>query len=335
MSISQAMEKAADRLRTDLPSVQATAHIEGGGRYFNRDGVTPLDRFEPHHFTREHWAAIGFNPAGRAPWRASLALSKSQRRRMQRKAQQIDPEAAAYATSHGAFQIMGFHARRLGYASALDMVEQFKTIAGQIDGFVNFILANNLDGALRRHDWLTFASGYNGSGQARRYAALIAKAYRRFANGRPSVEILGIGSRGESVAALQQRLVAAGYQVEVDAAFGPATEEAVRAFQADKGLAIDGIVGARTWAGLEAYKDATVDTDPVPQDEAADKDETITEGKGAATGAGVGGALIWALSSILGEIQGYAEIILISALAITLVGGLILFRRQLRNWMEK
>jgi peptidoglycan hydrolase-like protein with peptidoglycan-binding domain len=55
------------------------------------------------------------------------------------------------------------------------------------------------------------------------------------------------GECSESVKEWQERLVALGHSIEVDGAFGPATEEATKAFQSHKGLAVDGIVGHHTW----------------------------------------------------------------------------------------
>mgnify|MGYP003375351633 FL=1 len=63
--------------------------------------------------------------------------------------------------------------------------------------------------------------------------------------------VLQKGSRGEEVRELQQRLNASGYSCgKVDGIFGQKTLEAVTAFQADRGLAVDGIVGAKTWNEL-------------------------------------------------------------------------------------
>ena len=64
---------------------------------------------------------------------------------------------------------------------------------------------------------------------------------------------LGIGSAGPDVIALQERLVTLGFDVgAVDGQFGPGTAAAVQAFQASVGLAADGVVGADTWAALDA-----------------------------------------------------------------------------------
>jgi len=59
------------------------------------------------------------------------------------------------------------------------------------------------------------------------------------------------GSRGEDVTALQKQLAVLGYTVgNIDGIFGIKTQEAVKAFQADQGLAVDGIAGPKTWAEL-------------------------------------------------------------------------------------
>ena len=53
------------------------------------------------------------------------------------------------------------------------------------------------------------------------------------------------GSRGEDVKTLQRKL-----NLVADGIFGQLTEEAVREFQKSHSLAVDGIVGAKTWAAL-------------------------------------------------------------------------------------
>lgn len=59
------------------------------------------------------------------------------------------------------------------------------------------------------------------------------------------------GSRGADVTYLQQRLIALGYKPgNADGIFGSKTLAAVKAFQKDHRLTVDGIVGTKTWAAL-------------------------------------------------------------------------------------
>jgi peptidoglycan hydrolase-like protein with peptidoglycan-binding domain len=58
------------------------------------------------------------------------------------------------------------------------------------------------------------------------------------------------GDQNHPVKTLQYLLRARGHTVTVDGIFGPKTDAAVRAFQQQKGLAVDGIVGPNTWGAL-------------------------------------------------------------------------------------
>ena len=60
------------------------------------------------------------------------------------------------------------------------------------------------------------------------------------------------GSKGDAVKKLQQILNSKGYKLSVDSDFGPATESAVKAYQKDHGLTVDGEVGEKTWGSLFA-----------------------------------------------------------------------------------
>jgi N-acetylmuramoyl-L-alanine amidase len=67
------------------------------------------------------------------------------------------------------------------------------------------------------------------------------------------VRIFRLGDRGPEVADIQQRLLAAYANIdpeELDGRFGPSTDAAVRAFQAQRHLRIDGFVGPDTWGQL-------------------------------------------------------------------------------------
>ena len=266
MEIESAMAKAANRIGCDLPAIKAVFRVEAAGKFFGSDGK-PVRRFEPHHFPRKWWGKIGFNPGGQAKWRASLKLSRKVRERMYAQALVLDREAAARATSYGAPQIMGFNHEAAGYSSAIEMMTSFTSAGEQIKAFAELILSWGIDGAVRAHDWLGFARRYNGSGQAPRYARAIAGAYRRENKGVASSNVLRLGSRGQSVAALQERLRGAGYEVDVDANFGGQTHEAVLAFQRKVGIKVDGIVGGRTWEKLNAVQHSDIVTKPEPQDE--------------------------------------------------------------------
>lgn len=72
-----------------------------------------------------------------------------------------------------------------------------------------------------------------------------------------NVEVLKKGSKGDTVRAMQILLAGNGYQMEyngkvygVDSSFGNATENALKAYQADHGLSPDGSCGPKTWAKL-------------------------------------------------------------------------------------
>lgn len=58
------------------------------------------------------------------------------------------------------------------------------------------------------------------------------------------------GSNGLYVTELQEMLKKRGYTLKTDGIFGTKTLEAVKAFQADNGLKVDGVVGEKTWRKL-------------------------------------------------------------------------------------
>lgn len=82
--------------------------------------------------------------------------------------------------------------------------------------------------------------------------------------------ILRVGSQGDEVEKLQQKLADIGYyNEEVTGYFGQYTEKCVKNFQTDMGLLSDGEVGPYTWSALESYQkptqpatEATKATDP-------------------------------------------------------------------------
>lgn len=230
-----AFADAARELGCEEAALRAVWEVEAGGRGFRADRSLER-RFEPHHM-----------PDARMGWRESLRIPQARREEMFEQGFIDHPTAALRATSWGAPQIMGFNHKAAGYATARQMVEAMaKYEREHLVAFVALVKAWGIDSALRGRDWLAFARRYNGTGQPEVYARRMEAAYRRHA-GRPSPVVLRVGDRGPNVARLQRAL-----GIEDDGAFGPATLRAVQEFQARRNLPVDGIVGARTWAALEA-----------------------------------------------------------------------------------
>ena len=68
--------------------------------------------------------------------------------------------------------------------------------------------------------------------------------------------ILRRGSEGNPVRRAQKRLTLGGWDTGgVDGKFGSRTESAVKSFQGDRGLVVDGIIGPQTWAEIDALED--------------------------------------------------------------------------------
>ena len=73
---------------------------------------------------------------------------------------------------------------------------------------------------------------------------------------------LGLGDSGADVRMAQQRLSARGWTIQADGLFGLRTEEVVKRFQTEKGLAADGIIGLETWHAL--WSSPLTGTEPAP-----------------------------------------------------------------------
>ena len=105
--------------------------------------------------------------------------------------------------------------------------------------------------------------GWNRWGLMTKYFDYDAEAAKTYEYGE---RVLKNGDTGADVEVLQEKLIAANYNCGVrgiDGDFGPATEDAVKAFQHDKGLEVDGIVGEKTYAALDKATEVEDDADPV------------------------------------------------------------------------
>lgn len=115
---------------------------------------------------------------------------------------------------------------------------------GTYDAVIKFQRANGLsaDGIVGQATWnaLNNSSGNNSSGG----------------------ELLKMGSRGDKVRELQQKLINKGYSVGqygADGVFGQGTYDAVIKFQRTNGLSADGIVGPATWKVLNSSSNSNDD----------------------------------------------------------------------------
>ena len=94
----------------------------------------------------------------------------------------------------------------------------------------------------------------------------------------PMLPTLRKGSKGEYVQLLQTKLMMLGYDLGsygVDGDFGTKTQAAVKAFQKDRGLSADGVVGAKTWEELEKPAEAAMYTVTITGLTAAKADEIV------------------------------------------------------------
>lgn len=261
-------ERAATALRCSVPAVRAVAHVESLGGGYQSDG-RPKILFERHwfhkltngKFTQSHsdisWPKWGGYKGGSREYdRLEKAIG-------------LDREAALKSASWGAFQIMGFNHKKVGFDNVEDFVKAMvDSSAKQLDAFVQFIKSSRLDDELRRLDWKGFARGYNGSQYWKnKYDEKMARAYRTFSDGGARTDnphpVLRMGDSGQAVMHLQELL-----DITKDGDFGPGTKAAVVKFQKSASLHPDGIVGGQTWSALLATKESNPKTKKAKMDEA-------------------------------------------------------------------
>lgn len=179
---------AADRLGVPLASIKAVNEVESRGRGFLNDG-RPVILYERHVFWKQ-LVAHGVDPA-----RYTERTSILSRRRggyaggaaeyvRLASAMQIHTVAAQESASWGAFQVMGYHWKALGFADIESFVAtQHRSEGDQLATFTAFVLADTaLHRALKAAKWAQFARLYNGPAYAENlYDIKLARAYARFA----------------------------------------------------------------------------------------------------------------------------------------------------------
>lgn len=240
-------KNAAAKLSVPIAVIKAVADVESSGTtHWPGDGRVPI-LFEAAHFSRltGHIYDESHPNISSPVWNKALYRGGPAEYGRLNEAAKLNRVAALQSASWGAFQVMGFNYKPLGYATIDEFVDAMQTDAGQLDSFVRYIQHFNLAPALRAQNWAAFAEGYNGTGAVDEYAAKMEAAYAHYVGG-GGPRALRQGDWGDDVVALQQAL---GVD-SVDGGFGPATDRAVRMFQASHGLAVDGIAGDQTKAAL-------------------------------------------------------------------------------------
>ncbi|GGY12661.1 DUF3380 domain-containing protein [Massilia dura] len=186
---AQDLQAAADRLGLPLATVRAVNEVESRGQGFLPDG-RPVILFERHVFYKrlqEH----GVDPAPIALQSPTICAQQvggyqgGAGEYIRLEIAKHTHIAAAYeAASWGAFQIMGYYWKMLGYASVQDFVYSMqRDEAGQLDAFVRFVEHEApMLAALKAKKWAAFAKLYNGPAFARNlYDAKLAAAYAKYA----------------------------------------------------------------------------------------------------------------------------------------------------------
>ncbi|MBM1199299.1 DUF3380 domain-containing protein [Pseudomonas fragi] len=191
---------AAERLDVPLASVYAVNEVESNGRGFLENGK-PVILFERHIMYRQLAALrhkdddpallkqhadelAALNPAIVNSKPGGYAGGSAEHQRLSH-ARLIDDNAALESASWGAFQIMGFHWQRLGYASVQAFVAAMSADESQqFDAFVRFIETDpTLHKTLKARKWADFAKLYNGPNYQRNlYDIKLQRAFKRYAD---------------------------------------------------------------------------------------------------------------------------------------------------------
>lgn len=173
--------RSARRVGCSTAEIETFLEVETKGKGFDSQG-RPLILFERHWFhklTKGRFDATHPHISNKTP--GGYGPSAAQYDRFS-EAFALDPQAAMKSASWGLGQVMGFNHEIAGYSTVDDFVDAMKISEGkQLDAAIEFIIHNDLDDELRRHDWAGFARGYNGAAYKKnKYDTKLAAAYDKF-----------------------------------------------------------------------------------------------------------------------------------------------------------
>jgi len=179
----------------ELAVVKAVNEIESRGKGFLLDG-RPTILFEGHVFWKQ-LKLRGLEPSNflnentknvlYSNWTKNHYLGgKKEYDRLEKAAGMSDNSSvhdAAYSSaSYGAFQIMGFHYKSLGYPNVDSFVSHMYTHEkAHLEAFGLFCNTQKLTKHLKAKNWVEFAKGYNGSGYKKnKYDEKLEAAYQKY-----------------------------------------------------------------------------------------------------------------------------------------------------------
>ena len=239
--------------REDAAESLALVSVETNG--VADEGGLPPFLFEPATFYRrlpdDTKRTVALR-AGVAARKWSKLLYKAQgthanRVKLLRQAVAIDEEAAYESVSVGLGQVMGFHYAELGYATARAMFEAFTgSVEAQLRAMFQVADAQGVLAAMKARDWAGAARRYNGPQYRQNdYDTKLSVAYAHWEcsvntglHQSPAADsgVLGLGSSGPVVKALQEMLSKAAIATKADDDFGPIMVGSIAAFQGRKGI---------------------------------------------------------------------------------------------------
>jgi hypothetical protein len=179
----QDFQQAATLIGCEVAAVKAVTEVESGHTGFYRSGKIII-KFEGHifhlytkgkydqshpHISYPHWTEQ-YSEFGEAAYnRFNEAFA-------------LDPHAAMFATSWGAFQIMGDNYSSCNFKTVNDFVDYLKKgEAQQLIAFCRYVKSERIDKYLIAKNWASFAYRYNGAlYQKNNYDARLASAYLRY-----------------------------------------------------------------------------------------------------------------------------------------------------------
>lgn len=158
------------------------------------------------------------------------------------------------STSNSSIQVSNALLKRGSRGSAVSQLQQLLKDKGYLKGLVDGIFGNQTYLAVTSFQQ-TSGLTVDGIVGSKTWEALGSASFTSRGSSKQdnkiSTSLIKKGSRGSAVTQLQQQLKNKGYlKGAVDGIFGDQTYSAVRSFQKDAGLAVDGIVGSKTWQAL-------------------------------------------------------------------------------------